>query len=156
MITWSYTAVLVLERSRRRKHAAIPNSLDGWSRKKCSSPWENHARQRRTHEHASPILEQIQQQYEYTSSSYEYIPGIVYKSFLEFSSSTYTYVRRTDGLRSAVDHLDPNLPIWCAVHDLCSTDPTHETCARSCRLYVRNQAATWFRFMQISNLPGNI
>ena len=32
-----------------------------------------------------------------------------------------------------VDHLDPNLPLLDVVQDLCSTDPTPEICARSCR-----------------------
>ena len=34
-----------------------------------------------------------------------------------------------------LDHPDPNLPLIDYVRDLYSTDPTQETCPRSCRLY---------------------
>ena len=55
--------------------------------------------------------------------------------------------RRTD---DDLDHLDPSLPLWDAVQDLYSTDPTEEPCPGPCRLYG-SHPATWAR----SYRPGN-
>ena len=38
-----------------------------------------------------------------------------------------------------VDHVDPNLPLWDVVQDLRNTDPTQESCPRSCRLYCSHR-----------------
>lgn len=50
----------------------------------------------------------------------------------------YIYSSRRRTGRSSIDHLDhldPNVPFWCAVQDLCNTDPTQETCPWSYKVY---------------------
>ena len=51
---------------------------------------------------------------------------------------------RTDETDHDLDHLaiDPHLPLWYAVHDLCGTDPTQESRSRSSRFYG-SHTATW-------------
>ena len=41
---------------------------------------------------------------------------------------------RTDQIDNDIYHLVPHLPLWEVAQNLHSTDPTHEACARSCRL----------------------
>ena len=47
------------------------------------------------------------------------------------------FTRWTD---HTLDHVDPSLPLWDVVQDLYSTDPSQETCPRSCRLYGSHAA----------------
>ena len=49
-------------------------------------------------------------------------------------------VDQIDQIDHDLDHLDPNLPLGDVVQDLYGTDPTQETCARSCRLYSSHPA----------------
>ena len=55
-----------------------------------------------------------------------------------------------------LDHLDPNLLLWYVEQDLHRTDPTQETCARSCRLDDSHRT-TWARSYRSGfYLPWNI
>ena len=57
---------------------------------------------------------------------------------------TCSNVGQIDQIDHNLDNLDPNLPLWHVVQDLCSIDPTQEACPRSCRLYGFH-SATWPR-----------
>ena len=57
---------------------------------------------------------------------------------------TCSNVGQIDQIDHDLDNLDPNLPLWHVVQDLCSIDPTQEACPRSCRLYGFH-SATWPR-----------
>ena len=54
---------------------------------------------------------------------------------------TVSHVGQVDQIDHDLDDLDTNLPLRDAVQDLCSTDPTQETCVRSWRSYGSHPAA---------------
>ena len=58
--------------------------------------------------------------------------------------------------RSRSSTVDPRLPLWDVVQDLYSTDPTQETCGRSCRLYVSHAATGAISYRPGIYLPSNV
>ena len=62
-------------------------------------------------------------------------------------------VRQIHQIDQDLDHLDIHLPLWDVVRDLYTTDPTQETCPRSCRL-CGSRPATWATSRQTRNKPA--
>ena len=61
---------------------------------------------------------------------------------------------QTDQIDHVLARLYPKLPIWYAGHDLCSTDLTQETYARSCRSYGFHRGNVSYIIIVIRNISA--